>query len=172
MVLVTDDEHVAARSVVVPDPEQDWEHALQYQGGKRNPVQQYFTWEQAIGDFRLIGGLKPNLEDVARRLRLMIEPGHSAQLGPVDAAFFTIAHTGYAVNRYDKEPGVLVYLHRQDTDVSPREAFDRLLDVLGVDWHAVATIVDAEGCFAEPVLAAEDAETAAGRESDGTAQSV
>jgi hypothetical protein len=158
--------------IVVPDPEPQWEHAAQYQGGKRNPVQQYFTFEQAIGDFRMIAGLKPNIEDVARRLRLMIEPGHSDQLGPVDAAFFEIARTGYAIHRYGPEPGVLLSLHHKHTDLDPHVAVERLLDVLGVGWHAVATVVDAEGRFLEPDLVAKDEAAKAVTHDDDAAHST
>lgn len=143
-----------ADSVVVPDPEPDWEAALQYQGGKRNPAQQYFTFEQAIGDFREIAGLKVTIEDIARRLRLMLEPGHTDQLGPVDAAFFAIRRIGFAIYRYVGEDYTLLSVHRND-QTTAIEAIDVLLEALGVDWRAVATVAhgeERERRFLEPVL--------------------
>lgn len=130
--------------IVVPDPEPTWGHALVYQGGNQNPAQQYFTFEQAIGDFHLISELKVNIDDVARRLRLELEPGHADQLGPVDAAFFAIRRIGFAVHRYGREETTLVSLHwKSETPVI--EAVDVLLETLGVDWRAVATVVFGHG---------------------------
>ena len=140
--------------IVVPDPQPEWESALQYQGGKRNPAQQYFTFEQAIGDFRVIAGLKVTIEDIARRLRLMLEPGHTDQLGPVDAAFFAIRRIGFAVHRHVGDEFTLLSLHRND-QTTAIEAIDVVLQALGVDWNAVATVAEGEGReqrFLEPVL--------------------
>jgi hypothetical protein len=141
-------------TVVVPDPEPDWERALQYQGGKRNPAQQYFTFEEAIGRYRLIAVLKVKIEDIARRLRLMLETGHSEQLGPVNAAFFSIRRTGFAIHRYGTEEHTLLSLFREE-ERGPEEVVDILLDALGVDWRAVATVANGDGRdrrFLEPVL--------------------
>ena len=141
--------------IVVPDPEPDWERALDDQVfPSKNPARQYFTFEQAIGGFRLISGLKVNLDDVARRLRLDLEPGVEHQLGPVCAAFFTIRRIGFAVHRYDHEEHTLVSLHRRD-ETPTIDAIDALLEALGVDWRAVATVVFGEGRgmrAVEPVL--------------------
>jgi hypothetical protein len=140
--------------VTVPDPEPEWEQALQYQGGKRNPAQQYFTFEEAMGRYRNLAGLKTNIADIARRLRLMLEPGHSDQLGPVDAAFFAIRRTGFAVHRYGADEHTLLSVFREH-EIDPIEAVDVLLEALGVDWRAVATIAFGEGRdrrYIEPIL--------------------
>ncbi|MEV2236469.1 hypothetical protein AB0H69_49280, partial [Streptomyces phaeochromogenes] len=61
--------------VEVPGPESDWERALEYQGGKRNPAFQASMWEYAASSFRLVAGLSPLLDVLAARLRLNIERG-------------------------------------------------------------------------------------------------
>ena len=43
----------------------------------------YFAFEQVDGDSRLLCGLRANISDVARRLHLALEAGHSDQFGPV-----------------------------------------------------------------------------------------
>jgi hypothetical protein len=130
-------------TIEVPDPEPDWETAPEYQGIKRNPARQYFTFEQAIGDFRPIAGLKVRIADLARRLRLLVEPGNS-DLGPVDAAFFTIRRVGFAAYSHDPGGFTLVSLHRKE-ETSTLDALDVLLEALGIDWRAVATVAFGEG---------------------------
>lgn len=145
-----------AESLEVPDPDPDWETAPEYQGVKRNPARQYFTFEQAIGDFRPIAGLKVSTDDIARRLRLLLEPGNS-DLGPVDAAFFAIRRVGFAIYRHLPDEFTLVSLHRKD-ETSTLDALDVLLEALGVDWRAVATVSFGEGRdlrYIEPVLDAK-----------------
>jgi len=139
----------ASDAVEVPGPEPDWEQAAQQQGRKGNPAFQYFMWDQAIGHFREIALLRVRFTDVANRLRLLVEEGLAAQLGPVEAAFFSIKRVGYAISRWKGEPvGVAVWLHRAET-VTPDEALDQLLSALGVDRAAVATSVDVEGQWTE-----------------------
>ena len=136
-------------AVEVPGPEPDWTFAAQHQGRKGNPTLQYFMWDQAIGDFREIALLRVRFPDVANRLRLVIEEGMAHQLGPVEAAFFSISRIGFAISRWKGEPvGVTVWLHRADT-VTPEEALDQLVTALGVDRAAVATSVDAGGRWTE-----------------------
>jgi hypothetical protein len=140
--------------IVVPDPEPDWEAALQYQGGKHNPAQQYFTFEEAMGRYREIAGLSLTITDIARRLRLMLEPGHSDQLGPIDAAFFSIRRTGFAVHRYGTDEWTMLSVFRQH-DIGEVDALDILLEALGVDWRAVASVNFGDGrdpLFLEAVL--------------------
>jgi hypothetical protein len=140
--------------IVVPDPEPSWESALQRQGVKRNPTHQYFTFDQAIGDFQPIAVLKVNIEDITRRLRLKPEPGYADQLGPVDVAFFAIRKIGFAVHRYGVEASTMLSLHHKDQHTAI-EATDVLLETLGVDWRAVATVAVGAGFdsqFIEPVL--------------------
>jgi hypothetical protein len=140
-------------TIEVPDPEPDWEPAPQYQGGKRSPALQYFTFEQAIGDFRPIAGLKVRIADLARRLRLLLESGNS-DLGPVDAAFFAIRRIGFAAFSHDPSGFTLVSLHHKD-ETSTLDALDTLLEALGVDWRAVATVAFGEGRdlrYIEPIL--------------------
>lgn len=142
--------------IVVPDPEPDWEAAPEYQarsrGVIRNPALQYFTFEQAIADFRPIAGLKPNIKDIARRFHLLLEPGMS-DLGPVDAAFFAIRGIGFAIYSLGDD-FTLLSLHRTD-ETNPIAAIDVLLEALGVDWRAVATVARGEDrtlSFHEPTL--------------------
>lgn len=143
-------------TVEVPDPEPGWISALQYQGNDRNPARQYFTFEQAIGDFRPIAGFKVSITDIARRLQLLLEPGNS-DLGPVEAAFFSIRRVGFAVYRLEGDTFTLVNLHRKD-ETGTIDAVDVLLEALGIDWRAVATVAFGEGRdqrFIEPVLDAQ-----------------
>lgn len=140
--------------ITVPDPEPDWEAALKYQGGKRNPAQQYFTFDEAMGRYREIAGLSLTITDIARRLRLMLEPGHSDQLGSVDAAFFSIHRTGFAVHRYGTDEWTMLSVFRQH-EIGELDAVDILLEALGVDWRAVATVNFGDGrdqLFLRPVL--------------------
>lgn len=139
----------ASDAVEVPGPEPDWTYAAQQQGRKGNPAFQYFMWDQAIGDFREIALLRARFPDVANRLRLEVEDGMAAQLGPVEAAFFSIGRVGFAISRWKGEPvGVAVWLHRRET-ATVDEALDQLLMALGVDRSAVTTSVDAEGQWSE-----------------------
>jgi len=140
--------------ITVPAPEPDWEAALQYQGGKCNPARQYFTFEEAMGHYRELAGLSVNITDIARRLRLLLEPGHSDQLGPVDAAFFAIRRTGFAVHRYGTDNWTMLSVFRQH-ETGEVDAVDILLEALGVDWRAVASVNFGNGrdpLFLEPVL--------------------
>lgn len=140
--------------VTVPDPESDWGDALHPGFVSRNPAQQYFTFEEAMGRYRELAGLKVNITDIARRLRLMLEPGHRDQLGPVDAAFFSIRRTGFAIHRYGTEDYTLLGVYRAH-EIDPVEAVDVFLEALGVDWRAVATIAFGEGPdlrHVEPIL--------------------
>lgn len=130
-------------AVEIPGPEPEWTLAA-YQQGRKNPVFQYFMWDQAIGDFREIAFLRVRFPDLANRLKLIVEESTAAQLGPIEGAFLSIQRVGYAVSRWKDEPvGVVVYLHRAET-TPPEEALDRLLEVLGVDRAAVEKSVDAE----------------------------
>lgn len=141
-------------TVQVPDPESDWLSAFQYQGGGRNPARQYFTFEEAMGRYREIAALKVNITDIARRLRLMLEPGHAAQLGPVDAAFFAIRRTGFAVHCYGSQQLTVLSLFQQEK-IGPVEAVDILLEALRIDWRAIASVNLGDGrdlLFVEPVL--------------------
>lgn len=143
-------------SVEVPDPEPGWETAPEYQGVKRNPARQYFTFEQAIGDFRPIAGLKVRITDIARRLRLLLEPGNS-DLGPVNAAFLAIRLIGFAVYSHESDGFTVVSLHRKD-ETGTLDALDVLLEALGIDWRAVATVAFGEGRdlrYIEPTLDAQ-----------------
>ena len=145
-----------AETLGVPDPDPDWETAPEYQGVKRNPARQYFNFEQAIGDFRPIAGLKVSINDIARRLRLLLEPGNS-DLGPVDVAFFAIRGVGFAAYRHIPDEFTLVSLRHKD-ETSTLDALDVLLKVLGIDWRAVSTVALGEGRdlrYIEPVLDAE-----------------
>ena len=144
--------------VEVPGPEPDWEDALWLphpdHGGKRNPARQHFTFEEAMGRYREIAALNVNITDIARRLRLMLEPGFADQLGAVDAAFFSIRRIGFAVHRYGSQEVTLVSLFQQD-DIDAMAAIDNLLEALGVDWHAVTSVNFGDGrdpLFLEPVL--------------------
>lgn len=102
-------------------------------------------WDQAIGGFREIALLRVRFPEVANRLRLLVEEGLAAQLGEVEAAFFSIRRVGYAISRWKGESvGVTVWLHRAET-ATPDEALDQLLSALGVDRTAVAMSVDAQG---------------------------
>jgi hypothetical protein len=140
--------------VEVPDPDPDWETAPDYQGVKRNPARQHFTFEEAMGRYREIAALNVNITDIARRLRLMLEPGYADQLGAVDAAFFSIRRTGFAVHRYGSQKLTLLSLFRQH-EIEPVAAVDILLEMLGIDWRAVASVNFGDGrdlFFLEPVL--------------------
>ena len=144
--------------VEVPDPEPDWEDALRLphpdHEGKSNPARQYFTFEEAMGRYREIAALNLNITDIARHLRLMLEPGYADQLGAVDAAFFSIRRTGFAVHRYGSQKVTLLSLFRQD-EIGPVAAVDILLETLDVDWRAVTSVNFGAGrdlLFLEPVL--------------------
>lgn len=139
-------------TVEVPDPEPDWLSALEYKGSP-NPTRQYFTFEQAIGDFRDIAGLRVDLAEIGRRLRLKLEPGDS-NIGPVEAAFFSINRIGFAAYRYTPNGFTVITLHRTE-EKEPIEALDVLLVALGIDWRAVGTVLVGHGShqqFIEPVL--------------------
>lgn len=145
-------------TVEVPGPEPGWREALRplhpNDDGEPNPARQYFTFEEAMGRYREIAALEVDITDIARRLRLMLEPGHSAQLGPVDAAFFAIRRTGFAVYRYGSEQLTVLGLFHHEK-IGPVEAVDILLEALGVDWRAVASVDLGDGrdpLFVEPVL--------------------
>lgn len=140
--------------ITVPGPEPDWEAAFQYQGGKRNPVQQYCTFDEAMGWYREIAGLGVNITDIARRLRLLLEPGLSDQLGSVDAAFFAVRQTRFAVHRYGTDDWTMLSVDRK-CEIRALEAVDIVLEVLGVDWRAVESVNIGDGrdpLFLEPVL--------------------
>lgn len=142
--------------IVVPDPEPGWASALSpylSPDGERNPATQYFTFEQALGDFRPIGCLKVQIADIARRLRLMLEPGFS-QLGEVEAAFLSIRRIGFAIYHHGDDNFTLVNMHWKD-ETATLDAVDALLEALGVDWRAVATVnfgTERNPLYLEPVL--------------------
>lgn len=94
-----------------------------------------------------------NITDLARRLSLLLEPGNS-DLGDVDAAFFTIRRIGFAIFRHVPDEFTTLNLHRKD-ETSTLDALDVLLEALGIDWRAVATVAVGEGrdaSFVEPTL--------------------
>lgn len=133
-------------AVVVPGPEPDWESAFQYQGGKRNPVQQYSMWDQAARHYREFAFLRLELGQIAHRLRLHVEAGVEDQLGDVEAAFFALDRVDFVVHRYVGKHGVFVGLHRE-ASVDPLAALDRFLRVLGVDHAAVESVANPDGTW-------------------------
>lgn len=122
--------------VALPGPEPDWEPAFRYQGGKRNPAQQYTMWDQAARPYREVAFLRLDLEQIAHRLRLHVERGIEYQLGDIEVAFFTLEYVSFVVRRYLGDHGVIVGLLREAT-VDPLDALDLLLRVLGTDRSAV-----------------------------------
>lgn len=134
---------------VVPDPDPDWEPAFQYQGGKRNPAQQYSMWDQAARHYREIAFLRLELHQVAHRLRLHVESGVQDQLGEIEAAFFAIEGVDFVVHRYVGKHGVLVGVLRGPAPEGPN-VLDRLLGVLGVDRGVVESVTCSDGTW-EPV---------------------
>lgn len=137
-------------AVDIPGPEPQWQPAAQQMGRTGNPAFQYFLWDQAIADFREIALLRARFPDVANRLRLMVEESVAAQLGPVEAAIFSISRIGRAISRWQGEPvDVTLWLHRSE-QATPDEALDILLAALGIDRTAVVTSIDDEGRWSEP----------------------
>ncbi|MFD8822128.1 hypothetical protein ACFV1C_07195 [Streptomyces sp. NPDC059605] len=134
--------------VEVPGPEPDWERALEYQGGKRNPAFQASMWEYAVGSFRLVAGLSPSLDALAARLRLNIERSWE-DLGAVDVAMFRIQKIDFALSRLEGSPcpDVLVWISRTQTDIEA--ALGILLGALGVGAEAVTFRADGEGVFVD-----------------------
>lgn len=134
--------------VEVPGPEQDWERASQYQGGKRNPAFQASMWQYAANSFRLVAGLSPSLDVLATRLRSTIERGWE-DLGPVDAAMFRIQKIDFALSRPEGNPcpDVFVWVSRARADADA--ALDVLLDALGIGKDAVTFRGDIETGFVD-----------------------
>lgn len=135
--------------VVVPDPEPNWQPAASppYLTG-RNPASQFGLWWYISGDFRLIAGLSPSLESLAKRLRLHIE--HSWEdLGDVDLALFRIQKIHFILCRMPAAPtpDVRVFLHREHTDIEG--ALDILLDTLGTGRSALTFVGDETGEFGD-----------------------
>ncbi|REE95043.1 hypothetical protein [Thermomonospora umbrina] len=123
------------KMVDVPGPEPAWEAAACYQGGKRNPALQYSLWQCAIAQYRPIAGLAAPLEALAARLRLHIEH-RGDDPGPVDAAFFRIKKTDFALSHTgDPQVPTLVWLDHSARDAD--QALDILLQALGLGSDAI-----------------------------------
>lgn len=120
--------------VEVPGPEPDWEHAPEYQGGKRNPALQGSMFDYATGGFRVVAGLSPSLAALAARLRLHTERSWEDGLGELDAAFFRIGKIHFALSQNEFHD-VKVWLSRDQADVDA--ALDVLLQALGIDRGAL-----------------------------------
>ncbi|MFB7776800.1 hypothetical protein [Streptomyces bauhiniae] len=122
--------------VEVPGPESDWERALEYLRGKRNPAFQASMWEYAASSFQLVAGLSPSLDVLAARLRLNIERGWE-DLAAVDAAMFSIQKIDFALSRLEGSPcpDVIVLVSRAQADIDA--ALDLLLDALGIGEEAL-----------------------------------
>lgn len=129
-------------------PESGWERAPEYQGGKRNPAFQASMWEHAASSFRLVAGLSPPLDVLAARLRLNIERGWE-DLGPVDAAMFSIQKIDFALSRLEGNPcpDVFVWVSRAQSDVEA--ALDILLDALGIGRAAITFRNNSESGFVD-----------------------
>ncbi|MET8274681.1 hypothetical protein AB0P40_19835 [Streptomyces sp. NPDC079189] len=132
----------------VPGPESGWERAPEYQGGRRNPAFQASMWEYAASSFQLIAGLSPSLDVLAARPRLNIERGWE-DLGPVDAAMFSIQKIDFALSRLEGNPcpDVFVWVSRAQSDVEA--ALDILLDVLGIGREAISFRNNGESGFVD-----------------------
>lgn len=129
-------------------PESGWERAPEYQGGKRNPAFQASMWEYAASSFRLVAGLSPSLDVLAARLRLNIERGWE-DLGPVDAAMFSIQKIDFALSRLEGNPcpDVFVWVSRAQSDVEA--ALDILLGALGIGRAAITFRNNSESGFVD-----------------------
>jgi hypothetical protein len=134
--------------IEVPGPEPDWERAAEYQGGKRNPALQHGMWEYAAAGLRLVAGLSPPLDALAARLQLEVETSWE-DLGPVDAALFSIRKTDFALTRTrgNPRPDTFVWVGRNQDDVDG--AIESLLHALGIGMQALTFRGDLETGFTE-----------------------
>jgi hypothetical protein len=122
----------------VPSPEADWEPATEVSPFKRNPVTQFSIWQHAMHEYKVIAGLRPQLVDLAARLRLEVEKTWE-DLGQVDVAMFRVQKFSFALSRMETGPSshVFVWVDREGVD-DPDAALDLLLTVLGLSGDSVA----------------------------------
>jgi hypothetical protein len=105
-------------------------------------------WEYAACGFNLVAGLAPSLEALAARLRLEVETSWE-DLGPVDAALFSIGKIDFALMRLRHSPrsDTFVWVARSQDDVDG--ALDVLLGALGIGREALTFRGDLQTGFAD-----------------------
>ncbi|MFD7914601.1 hypothetical protein ACFV30_28425 [Streptomyces sp. NPDC059752] len=113
----------------IPPPEEDWEAATAYQGGKQNPVSQRSSWEFAVHDYEVVARLKSPIGPIAARLRLSLERTWE-DVGDVDVAMFHISGMYFALSAFVDSDDSIVRIRRGQAE---EECMTLLLATLGVD---------------------------------------
>ncbi|MFJ3710676.1 hypothetical protein [Streptomyces sp. NPDC090053] len=148
-------------AVEVPEPEPDWQEATTppYGTGK-NPAHQWSVWEHCSPTFQMIGVLRLPVRPVARRLRLHVERSWDG-LDALDVVLFRLRGYSFALSKHDGSPADVSYVWLTEPHGDADQAWDVLLEVVGIGAEAVAFRGGAhEGLSVQSSTAREGTESA------------